>query len=66
MLDDNDTKVLFALTVICLLVAAPLAFLSHDPPTTMQTRFMDAILVVAGGSATALFTKLKSNGRGRR
>ncbi len=59
MADKTIPKLIFALIVMCVLMAAPMAYFSHDPPTTMQTRFMDSLLVVLGGGATALIALLR-------
>jgi hypothetical protein len=67
MFDETSPRLLFVLTVICVLLAAPMAYFSNDPPTTMQTRFMDGLLVVVAGGATALITLLKRpNDKGKR
>jgi hypothetical protein len=52
-------KLIFALVVFCLLMAAPVAYFSHDPPTIMETRLMDCLLVIIGAAATALIALLK-------
>jgi hypothetical protein len=42
MAEKTIPKLIFVLLVLCVFMAAPMAYLSHDPPTIMQTRFMDS------------------------
>ncbi|MFL5239044.1 MAG: hypothetical protein ACJ8EL_15865 [Rhizomicrobium sp.] len=42
MADKTIPKLIFVLLVLCVFMAAPMAYLSHDRPTIMQTRFMDS------------------------
>jgi len=65
MADKLIPNLVFALVLVCVLLAAAMAYFAPDPPTNLQTRFMDTVLVVLGGGVTTLLALLKRS-KGRR
>jgi hypothetical protein len=59
MADDTTSKLLLALVVFCIVLAGGLAILSPDPPTNLQTRFLDALLITLSAAVTTLLARLK-------
>jgi hypothetical protein len=61
MADKLIPKLVFALVVLSILLAAAMAYLAPDPPTNLQTRFMDTVLLVLGAAVATLLALLKSS-----
>jgi hypothetical protein len=51
----------FLLLALCIIAAAAIAFYSPNPPTAMQSRLLDSLLMVVTGGTAAIFTLIRSS-----
>ena len=55
MADETVFISSFLLLTLCILAAAGIALYAPNPPTAMQSRLLDSLLLVVTGGAAAMF-----------
>jgi hypothetical protein len=50
----------FILLALCITGASLIAFYSPNPPTAMQSRLLDSLLMIITGGAAAVFALIRS------